>query len=264
MKVILFLLTMILFVSCTDFIADLDREEDWRTASSGSVSVYYRPQNATAAPSPTAAQAQKIAENQAFYARVIQDSIQRQYEDDVLIYLYNTDEAEERIGTAGGGHSAPRYLAVYYTFIHNIAPYTDQYGVENPFVGAHELVHVITHHLLGNPGTKLLSEGYAVWLDGSYGRRDIDELIRVYRDDFSDYDFVLTPSELLSESVEIEKVYYPNAGVFTRFLVREFGIETVNSLFGAEPENFKREFEKRTGMDWHSLSKAYQDYIDSL
>lgn len=153
-------------------------------------------------------------------------------------------------------------MTIYYTFIHDIEPYTDQYGIDNPFVGAHEMVHIITHNLLGNPGNKMMSEGYAVWLDGSYGRKDINYYIRKFKSDYPEY--IMTPTQLLNESIEDEMIYYPNAGVLIRYWVREFGVEKINRLFQVSRENLKEKFEKITETSWDEMENHYSNYLNSL
>mgnify|MGYP006278483545 CR=1 FL=1 len=214
------------------------------------------------APSPTIEQAQKILNNQIRYYKAIQDSIRHAFSNPVLIYLYNKDQAKEAIGTSTGGLSQSRYLSIYYTFIHDIAPYTDKYGVENSYIGAHEMVHIITHNVLGHPGTKVMSEGYAVWLDGSYARNDIAYYIRKYKEAYPEY--LLTPTQLLNEAVDDEMVYYPNAGIFVRYLVRNFGVSKVNQLFTVSNDAFKQAFENLTDKPWESMAEDYMNYVKTI
>mgnify|MGYP006281304751 CR=1 FL=1 len=256
------LIIALMLASCTDFIADVDRDDDWQLMVSEKVKLYYRESGKTDAPSPTRMEARAVLTNQNFYYQVIQDSINRNYQDQVLIYLYNKDEAKEVIGTSGGGHSLPRFLSIYYTFIWNIPAYTDHYGIEDPFLGAHEMVHVISHQLLGLPGTKMMSEGYAVWIDGSYARHDIAEIMVHYRDEKPES--LMTPTQLLNESIDKESVYYPNAGMFTKYLVNNFGIERVNSLFTVSRDKFKMKFEEVTGTNWEDLEENYLTYLNNL
>mgnify|MGYP006295443191 CR=1 FL=1 len=256
------LLILALFTSCTDFFVFLYPDKNWLLIEKGPVKLYYKPQNISNTPSPTEEQAKKILNNQLYYYEAIQDSIGKAFDDPILVYLYNKDQAQEKIGTATGGMAQSRYLTIYYSFIYDIGPYRDKYGIENAFVGAHEMVHVITHHLLGNPGTKLMSEGYAVWLDGSYARNNINTYISKFREEYPQH--LLSPTELLNESVEDEMIYYPNAGVFTRYLVKNYGIENINRLFSVSKENFKKKFEKLANKTWEEMEENYQIYLNNL
>ncbi len=250
-----------LFFSCTQFIAEPDLDADWKLTQHGPVKLYTKPAGASDAPSPNQQQINDILENQLFYYQAIQDSIQRSFEDPVLIYLYNKDQAQEAIGTSGGGLSQPRSLTIYYTYIHDITDYTDQYGKKCPYVGAHELVHVITHQTLGHPGTRLMSEGYAVWLDGSYARRDIEDHMAEFR---QHPDFLLTPTQLLQGKVDTERIYYPNAGMWVRFAAETYGIETLNQLFTVSRDCFIEKFETITQSSWSHMQSGYDQYLQEL
>jgi hypothetical protein len=247
---------------CTEFIAETDTDTNWKRMKQGPVKLYYKPQDANETPSPTKEQAKKILNNQIRYYEAIQDSIRHAFSNPVLIYLYNKDEAKEAIGTSTGGLSQSRSLSIYYTFIHDIAPYTDKYGVENPYIGAYELVHVIKHNVPGHPGTKMMSEGYAVWLDGSYARNDIAYYIRKYKEEYPEY--LLTPTQLLNEAVNDEMVYYPNAGIFVRYSVRNFGIRKINQLFNVSSDAYKQAFENNTDETWEKLTEDYMNYLKTI
>ncbi|HDR88995.1 MAG TPA: hypothetical protein ENN63_05125 [Bacteroidetes bacterium] len=261
-RFILFLVITVFLGSCTEFFADIDLQDDWVVYTSDNIVLHTRPTDYPVTLSPTPEQAEGILANQQFYYRIIQDSIEKSFSDRVLIYLYNLEEAKELIGTDGGGHAIPKMNGFYYTFIPALAGYTDQYGVVNPFLGAHELVHVITHRILGYPGTKLMSEGYANWLDGGYARHDIEDIVVYYRD--HEPDKVLTPDDLLEESISDEDIFYPNSGILIRYLVHRYGVGVVNTLFPLPPETLKNRFENLTGCTWEDMSSHYADYIDDL
>jgi hypothetical protein len=250
---------LLLFSSCTEFIAAPDLQEDWEVLETEKNILHYRPAGFSGTASPTAAQADTIATNQAFYYKTIQDSTGVNFSDKVLIYLFNEDEAGLHIGTNGGGHSIPKLNAFYFTFVNHERSYTDQYGIKNPKIGAHELVHVITHRKLGYPGTKLMSEGYANWLDGSYSYYHIDDILKSYQE--NNPEKILTPQQLLTDTGLPESVYYPNSGVFVRFLVNRHGIEKVNRLFTVQKNKFKPTFEKVCNESWEAMSGEYEIFI---
>ncbi|MBS3771860.1 MAG: hypothetical protein KGY69_16535 [Bacteroidales bacterium] len=256
------LLVLIGLSSCTDFFVDVSLQKEWEEMESENIVIHYRPEGFSASPSPDENAVQTMLENQNYYYHVIQDSIQRSFSDKVLIYIYNKDEGKSLIGTDGGGHAIPKLNSFYYTYLPDRRKLTDQYQKKNPPLGAHELVHVITHRTLGYPPTKMMSEGYAVWLDGDYGGYGIDDIIRKYRDDQPDK--IMKPSELLKESTDKESVYYPNAGVFVRYLVRTYGVEKVNQLFVSDEDAFQKDFEKITGDKWKTMADEYTGYINNL
>jgi hypothetical protein len=140
--------------------------------------------------------------------------------------------------------------------------YTDHYGIKNPYLGAHEMVHVISQHILGTPGTKMMSEGYAVWIDGSYARHDIEQIIKHYRD--HEEEKILSPDQLLKEVSTEESIYYPNTGLFLRFLANTYGVEMCNKLFTITHEKFVKKFEKLSGISWDEMNGHYNEYLKNL
>ena len=248
--------------SCTDFFADVNLQKEWKEMESGKIIVHYRPEGFSSALSPDEETVRSILDNQNLYYRAIQDSIGRSFNDRALIYLYNKDEGEKLIGTDGGGHAIPKLNSFYYTYLPNRREITDQYNVINPPIGAHELAHVITHRTLGYPPTKMMSEGYAVWLDGNYAGYNIDDIIRKYRRD--EPDKIMTPDELLTETIDRESVYYPNAGLLIRYLVQNHGIEKVNRLFISKENDLKEDFQRITGESWKTMSRRFKRYINNL
>jgi hypothetical protein len=249
--------------SCTDIIVSVSPKEEWVLKKSRNINLHYRDQAYSSSPSPDLEQVDHIIEAQKIYYYAISDSIDRFYNEDVLIYLYNDDEAEEKIGTNGGGHALPKFNTYYYTFIDSNRSITDHFGIVDPYIGAHELVHVITHRTLGYPKTKLMSEGYAVWLDGTYARYHIKDIIRHYRND--DPEKILTPHELLFNANDYTaSVYYPNCGLFTGFMVHRYGIETINSIFTSSEEEFIADLLCLTDESWQELCTAYTVYINNL
>jgi len=248
--------------ACTEFIAEVEREEEWQVEESDAIAIHYRRPHFSEAPSPGEVTVRRMLTNQNFYYRAIQDSIRRDFHDKVLLYLFNRDEAEEAIGTNTGGHAIPKFNTVYYTFIPERPSYTDPYGVTDPVVGAHELAHVITHRSLGIPPTKMMSEGYAVWLDGFYAGRSIEDWLRYYRDQAPDK--IMTPEQLLNEAYEAEYIFYPNAGFFIRFLVRTYGVETANQLFTSKADRFRQDFNRLSRDSWKEMKTKYTDFREDI
>ncbi|MHC1690023.1 MAG: hypothetical protein AB9833_04250 [Bacteroidales bacterium] len=262
MKNASYLILMAMLTSCTSYIANINPQTEWLTKDSASISVYYRASNYNIGQSPSDSVVSQIIREQNRYYGIIQDSIRRRYNEKILIYLFNRDEAYNLIGTNGGGLSVPKYNSFYYTYINNLAAYTDKYQIKNPTIGAHELIHVITHKCLGYPGTKMMSEGYAVWLDGSYGRKNISEIIKYYRDNSPKK--IMLPDLMIKNETIPESIYYPNVGTFIAFLVKCFGVETVNKLFTVNSSEFIPTFENITHSGWNQLNVKYKKYINEL
>ncbi len=253
--ILLCMICLGIFSSCTDFIAKEMAQTAWDVYSSDSIILHVRPENYSIGAAPTSEEAQEILSNQeVYYDQIVSQLGNPVFSDPILIYVYNKEEALELIGTQGGGHAVPKFNTVYYTYL----PYgeeqtfTDRYGRVNPLVGAHETAHVISHRVLGYPKTKLMSEGYANYLDGSYGRRDIHDLY----DAFSAEER-LSPTQMLNYESIRESLYYPNCGVFIEYLVQEYGIAVVNALFTLSKEEIPSHFYAKTGITWNEMEEAY-------
>ena len=101
----------------------------------------------------------------------------------------------------------------------------------------------------------------ANWLDGSYARYDILDIITSYRN--KEPEKIMTPEELLTDTDRGESVYYPNAGLFTGFLVRMYGIENINLLFNSCRDDFIHDFENICNDSWGNMIGKYNSYIEN-
>lgn len=261
------LMLMLASVSCTDFIASVEKHTDWDVFEHGRVTLYVRPAGYTQTASPDDAAIDRILENQNFYYSNINEFLGLNYSERVHIYLFNLDEAYFSIGTQNGGHAVSDRSTIYYSYIR--PSFQDNFG-RTAFIGAHEMVHVITHNALGKPFTKMMSEGYAVAIDGAYGRREAAAGVVVGRSVMEwmvqhyQAGNVMSPEELLAMRDEADAIYYPNAGFFVRYLWDRFGVETINKLFNEGEENFRVRFLQETGVSWTQVSQEYTVYYEDI
>ena len=252
-----------LLTGCTEFVATVNKDNTWEVYELDRIVLHVRPSGHSQTVSPDDVAIDRILENQNFYYQLINDSLGLNYRGQVYIYLYNLDEAYFSIGTQTGGHAVPDRSAIYYTYLR--PEFRDRYG-RRAHIGAHEMVHVISHRLLGKPFTKLMSEGYAVAIDGAYGRqstpagtivaRPIMEWMMNHRQAGN----VLSPEELLTQTNRPEAVYYPNAGFFVIYLWNRFGVEMINQLFNVDTQDFRGAFYQVSGVTWTQLNEDYEAY----
>ncbi len=261
----IYLLSLFCF-GCTEFISSVDLDSDWEIKQMHNIVLHYRPENHTQQTSPNIEQVHDILSNQNRYYQEIKDTLNLDFAGTVLIYLYNKDEARQKIGTAGGGHTVTEFQTIYYTWFG--FSFQDIDGTPT-FMGRHELVHILTHQALGKPGTQLMSEGYAVALAGGYGiyqRSDSSlacKTLEMWLTDYWQTEDWLTPQDLLEKKDRPEKSYYPQAGWLIKFLLNEYGALVINQLFTTPREEFKKELEKVTGDSFKAMSSAYQLYSHS-
>ncbi|MBN2615974.1 MAG: hypothetical protein JXR71_09805 [Bacteroidales bacterium] len=258
------ILLLIFLTGCTKFMVDIRKDNHWLVKEKGNIVVYYRPSGTAEAPAPTTRQAEKIADNQNRYLQDLNDTLHLNFNEKVLVYLFNQSEAKELIGTDGGGHAVPDVNSFYFTFI-NLGFFD---GVDTAYIGSHELVHVVTHKLLGLPGTRMMSEGYAVALSTGYGytydndsgiiRKSIDRWMQQYYAE----ERILSPYGLLNQADLPERIFYPNAGSFVRYLINQYGTIRVNKLFPVEKNAFDKACKEFLNKDLSTIADDYRIYCN--
>ena len=126
-----------------------DLRGPWNKTEGKRIILYTRPLNYSKTESPDSISIRKIIQEQEKAIDFINDRLKTDFQSKVEIFLYNLDEAKEKIGTNGGGfanlHKSKRQI--YFTYrsepIFNTIRNTFEY------VGVHEMVHIITINKLG-------------------------------------------------------------------------------------------------------------------
>jgi len=260
-------IVMLLLAGCTDFFAKVEPHNDWVVSEEGRIILHTRPEGFSTTASPDPGDINMLLDNQNFYLQMITDTLGLQYNGKVLIYLFNTDEALDAIGTQNGGHSMPDRSAIFYAF--RRPAWFDVNG-RLTFMGAHEMVHVVTHREFGKPFTKMMSEGYATAIDGAYGRRStssgtiVAKTVKQWMIEHYEAGQVLDPMEMLHEGDFPENIYYPNAAFFIEYLWNRFGIETINKLFTIPASTFENRFRFLTGITFQQAAADYLLYCQQV
>ena len=254
--------------SCTDYFAALEKHKDWVVTVEGNIVLHTRPKDFSNSSSPDDNAIAIITGNQNFYYLLIKDSLGLHYDDKVLLYLFNYDEALDVIGTNTGGNSMAARSTIYYTFIPG--SYKDIYE-RDVYVGAHEMVKLITNRALGTNFTRLMNEGYAAAFAGSYGRTydEVEEIVTArsimeWMEIHYMNGLVLSPEELLFEEGLLDEVFIPNAGLFVRFLWQNYEVQNINILFNLKATDIKTNFNSITGMSFNEMSDSYLEFTDSF
>ena len=121
---------------------------------------------------------------------------------------------------------------------------------------AHELFHVMHHHLWGKPKYRYwqwLSEGFAVYADDRWFGYHLHTLSRY----FFDKNRLLPLIKLMRHwrSVPI-MISYPEAGSFVRFLFEEYGWVKLKALWEQGPNHIKQIYGKdlqHLEEEWHTF-----------
>lgn len=136
----------------------------------------------------------------------------------ISTYLYPDGATKGEVtGNSGNGHANSANYEVH-----------EVYGDAVQAVGAHEDVHVIAWHRIGQTSYALMGEGLAVMVDGEWWGDPLQDWVAYHRDAGSlpslqllIYDFWSTP----------DGTTYPLAGHFVQFLAGEWGIDVVKELY---------------------------------
>ena len=160
----------------------------------------------------------------------------------IRTYLYpdNTTKGE-MTGNPGNGHANSMNFEVH-----------EVYGDGVHAVGAHEDVHVIAWHRIGDTAYPLMGEGLAVWVNGPWWGEELEHWMVQYRDSSE----LPTLQELIDSFWTVsDGITYPVAGHFVAWLEAEHGIEAVKDLYVAE--DLEQALASQLGMSLVEIEAAW-------
>ena len=240
----------------------------WEINQEGNITLYSRPINYSSSASPNSNSIKVILKNQNDFIDEINNKLGVHFNKSAKIYLFNYDESMEKLGSNGGGRTDAVKREMYCTY-YNI-PFLDQVRNRMEYLGVHEMVHVVSINELGIPAIRLMSEGYAVALDGGYSTdispsgEHIRKTIEGNMKFLAQNSKILPPNELVQDNNLEESLFYPQAGFFIDFLFKKYGINKINLLFTATKDNFTNEFSNVTGDNFNTIGNEYLSVCDSL
>ena len=108
------LLSSICFISSC---ANENIDGKWIVSKRGKVILNTRPINYSKVTSPDSLIIDAILDEQNESMLLINTKLETNFVSEFTVYLFNSDEAKEKIGTNGGGHVNLTTLTIYYTFL---------------------------------------------------------------------------------------------------------------------------------------------------
>jgi hypothetical protein len=227
------------------------------------VTLHTRPQGHSKSPSPDSLAIRQIIAEQEEVIGFINNRLETDFKGPVEIFLYNFDEAKEKIGTNGGGFAAMNGRQLFFTFYDK--PVFNTIRNREEYVGVHEMVHLITLNKLGNITTRFLGEGYANALDGNYGSKvENNRMIRLRNDStlmkIKAKGRLLKPSELLWNDSITERTYYPQIGCLVNWLFDTYGVDKINRLYPVKRKKMEGKFLEVTGESFAEMERKYMEY----
>lgn len=256
------LVFIIILLSLTSFKADLSGL--WNRVESENVTVYSRPADYSKTNSPDSTDLQRILMEQNQIIDLINRRLKTDFNGMVEIYLFNYDEAKEKIGTNGGGFCSTKKSRIYFTYYDD--PIYNTIRKEREYMGVHEMVHLIANKELGDHKTAFFAEGYANAIDGNYGAINNGDSLTRRRIDSTMNSIVAngkmsTPAELLHNTDIPAQMFYPQIGCLFNWLFAEYGIDRINEMYTFSTKQIEKNFEKITGDSFEEMERKYLLHI---
>lgn len=179
----------------------------------------------------------------------VESALGLKHPEKIRYHKYRSDARKEELtGRPGGAHFDSNVL--------HATSYNDR----------HEIVHVLTEPW--GHGSPFLSEGLAVHLAGSWYDRDVDDFTKMVIRTSG-----MTPLRQLADSKTFASlpigVAYPQAGSFVRYLVRNYGMESLKKVYVASGQqesyaDVSKRFEQVYPKSLEDLERDWWDYLLSL
>lgn len=262
MKQIIVLL--ILFLSLSSWKAD--KSGPWVITKGKRIILYSRPLGYSKAESPDSIKIQAIIQEQEYVIDYINKRLHTDFDSKVKIFLFNQDEAKEKIGTNGGGFASLNKFKRHIYFTFHSKPYFNTILNKYDYLGVHEMVHIITFNQLGNLRTRFFGEGYSNAVDGNYGGGNINGILTRSRNDsalikIKENGKILAPSELLYKDSIPEYEYYPQIGCLINWMFNKYGVDKINLLYDLKRDEIETEFLEVIGVTFTDMENEYMEYL---
>jgi len=258
------IILLILFLTLTSWKADTSGP--WIITKGEKIILYSRPLGYSKAESPDSIAIQTIIQEQEQVIDYINERLNTNFDSNVKIFLFNQDEAKEKIGTNGGGFASlsKSKRHIYFTF--HSKPYLNTVLNKYDYLGVHEMVHIITINQISNLRTRFFGEGYSNAIDGNYGGENVNGILTRRRNDSTLITIIkngklLKPSELLYNDSISESLYYPQIGCLINWMFEKYGVAKINLLYGLKRDKIEAEFFKVTGVAFKNMENEYMEYL---
>lgn len=257
---------ILLFLVLTFTSWKADTSGPWIITKGSKIIIYSRPIGYSRSESPDSSAVQSIIREQERVIDYINQRLKTTFDSRVKIFLYNKDEAKEKIGTGGGGFASlcRSERHIYFTF--HSKPFFNTVLDQYDYLGAHEMVHIITINQLGKLRTRFFGEGYANAIDGNYSVEEVSGIWRRKRNDSTITQIagkgrLLSPSELLYSDSVPESEYYPQIGCLISWLFEKYGIDKINQLYDFRRDKIEKAFQRVTGDTFRDMELAYMKHL---
>ena len=258
------ILLLILFLTLSSWKADTSGP--WIITKGEQIILYTRPLGYSKAGSPDSIAIQTIIQEQEYVIDYINKRLKTNFDSKVKIFLFNQDEAKEKIGTNGGGFASLNKFTRHIYFTFHSKPYLNTVLNKYDYIGVHEMVHIITLNQLGNIRTRFFGEGYSNAIDGNYGGENVNGIFTRSRIELTlikikENGELLKPSDLLYNDSIPESLYYPQIGCLINWMFEKYGVAKMNLLYDLKRDKIEAEFFKVTGVAFTKMENEYMEYL---
>jgi hypothetical protein len=169
------------------------------------------------------------------------------------------------IGTLNGGKY--NYLTKKVEYVLS-KPCVSVISNKYSLVGEHETVHAIFMNRFGLSRSRLLVEGAAVAIDKGFGiveengKRVRVPIYNIVRDQRGQQK--LLSIKYLCSGKGSEELFYPQAGVFVEWLIKNYGINKYQELYRNTNKKILIKTQKYFGISLDELEKKYRNYLLNL
>jgi len=247
----------------------IDKQGPWKVTKGQRVTLYTRPIQYSKSDSPDSLTIQEILNEQEQVIDYINNRLNTDFQSTVKIYLYNLDEANEKIGTHGGGRAKSNRFKrhIYFTYYKN--PTFNTINNQYDYLGAHEMVHIIADNQFGRRTTRFFGEGYANALSGNYGSKKQGDKMVFRRNDSTLAEIIALdkftkPSDLIDNDFLHAREYYPQIGCLVNWMLETYGADRINQLYNLRRTDIIREFQIVTGVSFEDMEKAYIEHCNTI
>lgn len=257
---------LILFFTFSSWKADT--AGPWNITKGERIILYSRPPGYSNAESPDSIAIQQIIQEQEQAIDYINDRLHTDFDSKVKIFLYNSDEAREKIGTNGGGFANLGKLKRHIYFTFHSEPFLNTILNKYDYLGVHEMVHIITINKLGKLKTRFFGEGYSNAIDGNYRVENVNGVWTRTRNDSTLIEIIengklLKPSDLLYDDSVPASEYYPQIGCLINWLFEKYGVDNMNHIYNLKRDKIEQEFQNVTGVEFKDMEVEYLNYLNN-
>jgi hypothetical protein len=225
----------------TSFYTDVEQDTAWQVRETAHFVIHYR------AGSPAERDIDKIAVNAETDRALILAGLDVSCEAVINYYLYNVEEGEAAIGIHYGGYAMATFMTIRQTY----------QRINDGRASKHEMVHAIASCTLGESRYRVLTEGLAIAMQGTYyNGRSIPEWMRGFWGQYQ----TLTISQLITPGLIVEpQALYVQDGCFVGYLMDRYGVASFKQFYPTV--DFREGLQRVYGLTLPELEAEYHEYL---